>query len=367
MEAKTTPLPEAERVLEHLQRLYDTEEEEKRKVPSGHTCLSDEKLADIVERTRVRLAGHDAGGKFIDANNDLKMLGRIEAPFTDWISRIQNAAKRDDFIFDEDNLNPEMRQAIENFHLEGGHTGEYSPGQRDYLSGKGLVLLIELEVRKDIFVTIGALSGLSRNPWTDEGEFFEIFPQFDLRDLHVDTEEYGSLKELARQSFLTCRSTIVPSTDHPLIKEQLQEKGETMPDQLQGQPLRRMGFAARAKSVMLGIAERFGNKYATSNIATLFYGDNPGGFENLPSTEFNKWMRAVAFRKEFKMVLDQRSRLRLRLQALMGKLSEGKKALVGPGGIASSKGHDIGIIETETRRWFAAIRHDIRHGNHKPW
>lgn len=368
-----------EGVIEELERLYETEAAVavEGKVPV-HARLDDEELMAVVGRMRIRLAGFDFAIQPIEPDDDLDMLARLEASFTKWISSIQTAAAGGDGL-DKDNLNPEMRRQMDFFHINGGHTSEYSPEQRRFLLERGLVALIELEVRKGVHVAVGALSGLSRNPWTDEGPLFEPFPQFDLRDLHIDPEEQGSLRELAGQSFLTCRSTVLPSTDHPLVREQLKMKREELPEELENQPLRRMGLAAHAKAVMLGIAQKFNDagkqkstnrpptRFVTSNIATLFYGDSPDGFANMPSTKFNDWMRSVGWRKKFKMTLDERSRLRLRLQALMGPLFDGTKALIGPRGIASLKGHSIDLVEKEIRKWYDAIRHSIRIGDHADW
>lgn len=322
-----------------------------------HSRLDESEMALVVKQTRIRLGGYSQDGTPVDPGPDIALLGALEGSFATWLDELRFAAQ--DPQRDQEGLNDGMRRQISHFHSNGGHTSRYTEREYAYILENGLVAFIELQVRRGVFVTIGAVSGLKRNPWTDGGDLFQPFPQFDLRDALVCPDEVANLKTLASQAFLTCRSTVVPSIDHPFIQRQLGETGVAIPEDLSGQPLRRMGEAARAKAVLLGVAQRFGDKFVTSNIGSLFWGDNPEGWANMPSTSFNDWMSPVAFRKAFRIILDERARLRLKLLALVGKIEKGLDALIGSRGIATGKGHDRRDIEAEIRHWSTVVERSI--------
>jgi hypothetical protein len=339
-----------------------------------HRLLQQHDIVNVVNKTRVRLAGSDGAGGTVCLLDDIHKVQALEAGFVEWAERIQASAAANTEDRDAQLLTPTMRQWMTYFEDHGGHTSHYTDAQYMELARSGILAITELEVRPGLFVVVGAVTGFCSNPITtpvgiDDGRprnsdgFHKTFPQFDMRDVAAPSDQMQNVLDAAPHSFLTARSTMLPTLAGPFIEAQLQ--GETLPPELVGQPLQRMGGPARTKGVVLRIAERLNRRFSTSNIGSLFVGRDPHAYRNKPSTGFNNWMDPIGWRDRFRLWLDAESRLRLKLQAFIGDIHTGINALVGPHGIAPAKGHPSSVIDAEVETGYRHIMKMVETGDHE--
>ncbi len=338
-----------------------------------HQPLSPEQIHNIIGRVCIRLGGFNSSGQPVLLENDIDRLQRLESRFVEWIDCIEIGKRRKRSR--RDKFNPIIRQQMQAFNEDGGHTSRYSNEQQEYIFRNGVVAFIEMQIRSRL-VTIGAVTGLSSNPVTvprdgrprNKDSFHIMFPQFDLRDIMFQEEKTkNAVLAAAPFTFLTCRSSVLTKMSDPFILEQLE--GEELPPELVGQELHRLGLAARAKAVLFLIACELGSKYATSNIGSLTHKGDRIGLENKPSTQFNDWMQLLGWRGHFKLMLDseKQSGLAMLLKAFMGKIPIGLDALAGPHGIATGKGHDAGTIRKEASLGLLTLKRAIRAKEHHAW
>ncbi len=335
---------------------------------AAHQRLSEHIIRTLVQKARIRLGGFHFDGQPKPIEADRQLLESIESPFTDWLQRLQAAAQVGTDYVDKEKITDAMRCEMNFFHQHGGHTGRYSAEQHRFILERGLVAFIELEVSEDVYVAIGALSGLSRNPLSKKSQPLDaLFPQFDMKDVRPNQRWEGALSTIAKEAFLSCRASMFSSMNDSFVVQQLQEKGVELPEYLENASLLRKGFPSLAKAILFKISQLFGNKYATSNIGILMSGNSPQGLVNAPSMSFNNWMIPLGMRKKWHLSIDELSQLRMELLAFFGELNRGFDALIGPEGIASGKGHDPQKIHQEGERWYSIVKKAINRGDHAPW
>lgn len=364
-------------LLDMILQNLSNPESGKSDVPYHQKIINDSLM--MAERIRVRLGGIDSSGYFsVDrVQRDKTLLKDLESPLAHWIDQLHHESNDHKTPRDSDGLNPAQRKKMEQFHRHGGHVSRYSDAQREYIFRHGLVAFIEFEVQKNVWAVVGAVSGLTRNPYTDADQsddipredhgLHKVFPQFDLRDLLVHDDDKPALKDIASHSFLVCRSTVLEHLGGRFVNRQI--GGKKVDEKLVGLSLRRHGLAAFAKAHLLSVAKEFGNTNATSNIGSLRY---KGGHElpNVPSTKFNDpWMRPMGWRGTFSLRLDssELSDLHMSFQGYQGSLEAGLHALIGEDGIATRKHLDVESVPKTVQRMTDAIHASVASGDHAEW
>lgn len=336
--------------------------------------LPERDLSDIVRHVTVRLGGYTREGLPMPYGPDIELFKRTEAPFGEWVHRLQAAAADPMQESDEHGMKPGMREAIALFQENGGHVCSLDDEHIRLLMRNGAIAFIELQVREGVYVTLGTVSALSSVPWTDEtgtdgkqrspDDLDPQWPQYDLRDVKIPYPEQRKAFAAASRQILICRSSIHETLRSALFREELE--GGQLPEHLEGRALRRLGLAARGKDEMFHIAQKFGSEDLTFNIGTVGLPKRKAlNMGNRPSEAHNRWMNVWAWRHHYHTRLCDN--INMYWTAYEGEIASGILAFEGPGGILSEKGWDIPAIHVSAQRNFEALQRDIASGRHAPW
>lgn len=339
-------------------------------------------IEDIVRKVRVRLAGWRDGER-IDPQEDVERFQRLERPAVRWREEFDRASLQIELSTDEYELNPAHWAAIKKFKEKGGHVTKLAPEKILYLMKYGVIAFLELEVRENLFVTLGSVSALSASPYSphdpllppprDDRNLHQLWPNYDLRDiggLPPPTMEAWA-EERDRRLFIV-RSTILERLREEDVCEDL--KGTALPEHLKDRDLRRIGLAARGKFEIFSIAEHEGSESVSFNIGTISHPKDRRlrlDLGNKPSQEHNKWADPVSWRRAYYDVLihspDYHKVVAMYWRAYDGDIEDGLEMIRATGGIFDRKGYDHLIAEESAWKNTALIRRDIEEGHHAPW
>ena len=274
-------------VLENFQSNKETKSDSKES--HIHTRLPVEVL-NVLQGMRVRLAGWGNSGNFskTQLRKDFTTFRALEDEETQWVRDLKNP-ENNKGEKGEDGLTQEQRDALSHFQAHGGHAGKLSLDQLNYICQNGLILLLELEVRKNLYATVGSISSLQETPFTRKGALYKATPNFDIRDSGLHKREREEEHERADKRIVIWRTTIRESLESALCKISL-------PEELEGTSLRRMGLGATLKDVLFHFAQQCEKEWLTFNIGTLY---NSADSElnkrrklasNIPSEKHNDWV-----------------------------------------------------------------------------
>jgi hypothetical protein len=278
----------------------------------------------------------------------------MEEEETAWLRKLQSEESREGRK-GKDDLTPRQRKAVKHFQEHGGHAGRYTNQFLEYICNNGAIILLELEVRDNVWVTIGSISALREAPVTRGGSLHKATPNFDLRDVKIHGPAQEQAFATAKDRIVICRTT---------IREVLSSKrtGVKLPEELEKKNMRRLGSGFRVKRSLLGAAIRKGKKRLTFNIGSIFNTVDPNASEalvlanNKPSKAHNSWMKIWAARHKYhNELLDH---ILMLWTAYDGSIDEGMEAFEGDEGGLRGKGIldiDTVDLEADSERIFEQI------------
>lgn len=356
-----------------------------------HDTLSEERL-NLVGRVRVRIAGHIANSKpdspIVDFDEEVKKFRDLESHFLGWRNGLEEETQRLDRLIQElradieweDNmkqedlsstrlgrvtrfrnkqkltewgLSEEHHSQLENFHTHGGHAGGLSEEQVLFIMEHGIVAFLEMEVRKNVFVTVGHVSAMYSLPKSVQGK--ALFPNFVAKDLPSSPDELIEKPEDLSNMLLIVRSTILETLRSDVFEEELD--GQKLPPELEGVSLRRLGLAARGKREVFEAARTVADlKHLTFNIGWLKHPDDAGiNLGNAPSLGHNSWMEPIGWRGYKNVVVPAYPPVRPKnvnmfWMSFLGLIERGISLFEQKDGILGGKGWDIPAVRRSARR-----------------
>ena len=348
------------------------EQKELKKIRRSHVPLSVEDQQHIFPHLRVRIAGRDMRGGLVQTDKEIAKFQGLEYQPTQWkkLARQHDSdphAPRDEYGFGS-----KRSKAFREFHEHGGHIGPLSEEQIRYIMRYGMVAFIELEVRKDLWVTVGSVSALTRPPYTTTNDFIRrnhenlhwLFPNYDFADLGIRKEATDPYVNTINETIMICRSTIAETMRDPFILEQMGD--EKIPPHLEDKELRRMGFAALGKAHIFHAAQHFGAKYVTFNIGTILDRKESKGLEmgNKPSQLHNQWATQISWRKHVDEIVDN---VIMMWGIYRGEIEKGMDTFMKDDGILVGKGYKKTWLAHSFGRFLDFFEQDLESGRHAPW
>ncbi|TSC79951.1 MAG: hypothetical protein G01um101425_428 [Candidatus Peregrinibacteria bacterium Gr01-1014_25] len=337
--------------------------------------------SELVSRVRFRLGGRDMAGNPIDPELDVRRFCNVEDPFVHWLDRLQAGSRLppppDGPERLPNGLNRQMEDAIAIFHNEGGHAGRLSPEQIRTLLKQGMIIMIGLEVREDIVITIGSICALSRPPLTapvpQPGEERDLrtglhkdWPQYDLRDAFPPDFINESIKPRIGEIMVLCRSSVRNELRTAEYEGELQ--GTRLPDAWEGESLRRLGIAGAAKDILFRAAYGLGSSEVVFNIGAV---GRPGqqllNIYNVPSRQHNDRSAPMGYRQQYNTILCDDPKIRMYWTVYHEMLKDDIEILEQENGLLLSKGWDLKMLRERAVSFTATMRAAIARGDHAAW
>lgn len=337
-----------------------------------HIVLDPLDLEDIVDNVRVRIAGW-RDGKPIPIDEDIGRFRALEVPLVEWRKNLRAASHRA-ADKDEYGLTREQRDWLNEFKTNGGHACKLTKDKINFILRYGLILFLELEVRKNMFVTIGSVSALSASPFTTKCDdrprdrkfsLYYAFPNFDLQDVGIPEREREKAIATADKRIFIVRSSILSCLRESDVVDDLH--GEHLPEIYQGRDLRRLGLAARGKDTLFHIAMMENSRDVTFNIGTAKTPEERGvTYSNAPSEGHNAWTNIWAWRERCYEELVPNI-VNMYWMARDAAISAGIEEFERPGGILIGKGWTKDILQKSASDAHDCVVQDVRSGRRKPW
>jgi hypothetical protein len=327
----------------------------------------------FIHRVRVRLATEADIGLYMD----------LENPHVQWLDRVKEATAHPDGPTDIFGLHYGQRHAMEEFQTKGGHISRLPQNKIEFILKNGAIAILEYEVARNVYVTLGSVSALLPIPCTPLPEdparahldLHPLFPNFDLRGIKMPKETLPKAIAERQKRLLICRSTVRDRlTEAQLLEETEGRKllSALTPAQrveLQrvfGMDLRRLGLAARGKAEIFHLAQGFDFKTLTFNIGRM---QDPTKSQitmvNGPSQAHNDWMKTWAWRDYYDVVIPEI--IRMYWMAYDGEIADGLDEFERiDGGLLSGKLWDIHEIDRSATQSYEDLLQRIHSGAHEP-
>lgn len=334
---------------------------------SGHRRLDDQGL-EIISNVRVRLAGWSGGRspKIADEMSDIRIVQNLESPLVEWRDRLDEASNNKELDLDQHGLNDEHHRWLEHFSKKGGHVSRMPTLKVREIMKTGAIAIVELQVRKGVWVAVASVSSLMDVPFSkEESELDEIWPMYDARDLTLPSIEMEEMIPNLHNYMLIVRSTVLET----LSSEQLKLK-EPLPEELEGKSMRRFGFAALGKIHILHAMKEVCKKTGlTMNIGSLRHPKEQGiSMANEPSTQHNSWVNGWGWKKEYHDCVipkDGKKRpknVNMFWLARRATIESGIEKFLASNGILTGKGWDSSRVRKSMENFAKCMQKDVDSG-----
>lgn len=307
-------------------------------------------------------------GEPIPFEPDMQEFQVLEYELTEWVRELRTAARNQSSEeLRNGEISQEMYRAINRFHLEGGHVTQLDEEHIRDIQQRGVIAMIELNTRDDVYKTVGTVSALSRSV-KSEGSGFPtsveeldpMWPQYDLRDISGRSNDRRlNMLRNCHKRLLIVRSSIRSS----LSQVDPETFGQDSEDDLS---LRRLGLAALGKDVIFRIAKAMGSETVTFNIGSIGVPEQENlNIANMPSIAHNSWMEPLYYRMHYADRLA--GRLKMYFKAYDGTLDAGLDEFEWEHGILRGKRWPLSSIHQTADHWCEVLKREIAKSNHAPW